>query len=133
MTPKHNDTAAKRSRQDAGRRAEMSGQSAEMRVAQAYQRLGYDLIARRWRGTGGEIDLIFGRNDMRIFTEVKKARSADAAIRALLPAQMQRIHMAASEYLADTPMGQLTEVRFDLGIMDGTGRVQIIENAFGHF
>lgn len=120
-------------RRDAGKRADLSGRAAEGRVAAEYERLGYDRLETRWRGTGGEIDLIFGKGDLLVFTEVKKARSIEAAICSLRPAQMRRIHAAASEYLAHAPKGQLSDVRFDLAAMDGTGRLQIVENAFSHF
>lgn len=120
-------------RREAGQRADLAGRSAEDRVADTYRRAGYDLIETRWRGEGGEIDLIFGRENLLIFAEVKKARSIDAAICSLRPAQMQRIHAAASEYLGQTPNGQLSEVRFDIAAVDGHGQVHIIENAFGHF
>ncbi|MFD1160535.1 YraN family protein [Roseovarius aestuarii] len=126
-------SAAARARRDAGQRADLSGRSAEARVAAEYERMGYDLIETRWRGTGGEVDFIFAQGDLLVFTEVKKARSIDAAIRSLRTGQMQRIHRAASEYLAHAPNGQLSEVRFDLAAMDGSGHIQLIENAFGHF
>ena len=124
---------ADRSRRDAGQRADLAGRSAEMRVAAEYETRGYVLLDTRWRGQGGEIDLIFGHDSTLVFTEVKKARSFDAAIASLRPAQMQRIQAAAAEYLARAPDGQLSDVRFDLAAMDGAGRVRIIENAFGHF
>lgn len=117
----------------AGQRADLSGRAAEERVTRAYLDNGARLLETRWRGEGGEIDLIFGMGDLLIFVEVKKARSIDAAIRSLRPAQMHRIHAAAAEYLAHTPQGQLSDLRFDLAAMDGAGRVEIIENAFGHF
>ena len=43
---------------------------------------------------------------------------------------MDRIIAAGSEFLAGEPKGQLTEVRFDLAVVDQTGRIEIIENAF---
>lgn len=116
-----------------GQLADLSGRVAEELVARTYLDNGAVLLETRWRGEGGEIDLIFGRGDLLIFAEVKKARSVDAAIRSLRPAQMRRIHAAAAEYLAQAPNGQLSDVRFDLAAMDGAGRVEIIENAFGHF
>ncbi len=120
-------------RRHAGQRADLSGRAAEECVTRAYIDNGARLLETRWRGKGGEIDLIFGMGDLLIFVEVKKARSIDAAIRSLRPAQMRRIHAAAAEYLAQAPQGQLSDVRFDLAAMDGAGRVEIIENAFGHF
>jgi Holliday junction resolvase-like predicted endonuclease len=47
-----------------------------------------------------EIDLIFADGDGLIFTEVKKSRSHDAALRNLSHRQQNRIYQAATEYLA---------------------------------
>jgi putative endonuclease len=120
-------------RSDAGLKAYLSGDAAERGVARAYQDRNADILEQRWRGEGGEIDLIAREGDTIVFVEVKKARSFDLAISRLRPAQMMRIHAAASEYLAFVPDGQLSHVRFDLAAVDGTGRIRIIENAFGHF
>jgi len=120
-------------RGEAGLRAYLSGKSAEAGVVKAYEERNTDVLEQRWRGEGGEIDLILREGDTIVFVEVKKARSFDQAIARLRPAQMMRIHAAASEYLAFTPEGQLSNVRFDLAAVDGTGQVRIIENAFGHF
>ena len=43
---------------------------------------------------------------------------------------MDRLVGAASEFIAAEPNGQLTDMRFDLAMVDGQGRVEIIENAF---
>ena len=133
MTPQDGLTDTADARCHAGRRADLSGRMAEAQVARDYERRGCRLLENRWRGKGGEIDLIFGQGELIVFVEVKKARSTDAAINSLRPAQMRRIHAAATEYLASAPRGQLSDVRFDLATLDATGRVEIIENAFGHF
>lgn len=116
-----------------GQRAYLSGAAAEEIVARAYDRRGTDLLETRWRGRAGEIDMILQDGSEIVFCEVKKARCFDTAMARLRPAQMQRIHRAASEYLAHVPQGQLAEVRFDLAVVDETGRSEIMENAFGHF
>ncbi|WP_319825680.1 YraN family protein [Thalassovita sp.] len=121
------------SRQHAGKRADLFGRSAEDRVAQTYLRRGADLLARRWRGSAGEIDLIFREAGAVVFVEVKAAKSINAAIASLRSAQMRRIHAAAEEFLATEPSGSLTDVRFDLACCDQYGRTELIENAFGHF
>lgn len=127
---RHSDRPARR---DRGRRAYLSGVSAEKTVAMAYAARGAELLETRWRGQGGEIDLIFLEHGVYVFCEVKKACSFDAAAERLLPDQMRRIHAAASEYLAFTPRGQLSEVRFDLAVSDDQGRVEIRDGAFSHF
>lgn len=116
-----------------GKRAYLSGKAAEDVVERAYIANGSVLAARRWRGQGGEIDLIFIENDVIVFVEVKKARSFEAAVQSLTEAQMCRIHAAASEYLGTTLMGQLSDVRFDLALLNDMGETRIMQNAFGHF
>ena len=110
-----------------------AGLSAEQAVARVYVDRGARLCETRWRGRCGEIDLILTEGERVVFVEVKKAQSFEAALRSLSERQMMRIHAAASEYLGSAPNGQLSEVRFDLALVDGSGRVKTMENAFGHF
>ena len=35
----------------------------------------------------------------------------------------------ATEFVGGEPAGQLTEMRFDVALVDGQGRIEIIENA----
>jgi putative endonuclease len=44
---------------------------------------------------------------------------------------MDRICASAAQFLEQEPAGQLTNTRFDAALVDDTGTVQIIENAFG--
>ncbi len=120
-------------RQGRGLRAYLSGASAESAVARHCMRQGYDLLAEPWQGRGGEIDLILKDGEIFVFCEVKKARSFESALNSLREAQMQRIHAAASEYLEHTPKGQLSDVRFDLALVNVAGEIRIVENAFSHF
>ncbi len=116
-----------------GAQAYLSGCAAEGAVAKTYVDRGYDLLDSRWRGQSGEIDLIFRQGDLHVFVEVKKARSFELAAQRLSPAQAQRIHMAASEYVARAPMGQLTEMRFDLALCNQHGEIDVLEGGFSHF
>lgn len=113
-----------------GRAGYHAGLAAEEIVAGSYRRRGLPVIGRRWRGRGGEIDLIARDGEGVIFIEVKKARSFDAAIQRLGARQIGRLCDAAAEFLAGEPRGQNTDVRFDLALVDGRGAVQVIENAF---
>ncbi len=108
-----------------------AGQSAELRVATDYERRGFSIAHRRWRGAGGEIDLIARGDEGLVFIEVKKSTSFDMAAARITPRQTQRICASAAQFLENEPGGQLTNVRFDAALVDGTGAVQIIENAFG--
>lgn len=115
-----------------GRTAYHAGMAAEMRIAQDYERRGFAVARQRWRGKGGEIDLIIRDGSGLIFVEVKKSRSLARAAESLSARQMQRIYASAEEFLGTEPLGSLTDVRFDVALVDGTGDMQIIENAFGH-
>ena len=120
-------------RSERGLRAWLSGQAAEESVARYYESRGVRVLARRWRGESGEIDLVLRAQDTYVFCEVKRAASFDAALARLRGGQLDRIYHAASEYIGLTPEGQLAPVRFDVAAVDATGAVNLLEAAFGHF
>ncbi|MDO5659087.1 MAG: YraN family protein [Paracoccus sp. (in: a-proteobacteria)] len=96
-----------------------------------YRANGYELLERRWRGKGGEIDLIFRLGDAIIFVEVKASGDFLRAAERITRRQMDRICLAACEYCDDQPNGSLTEMRFDAALVDAKGCIDVIENAFG--
>jgi putative endonuclease len=107
-----------------------AGLAAEDIVARDYMRRQHDVARQRWRGQSGEIDLICRDGDTVVFVEVKKSRSIARAATRLNRRQMDRICGCAAEFLAGEPRGQLTDVRFDLAMVDAVGAVKVIENAF---
>lgn len=113
----------------AGEMAYYAGLSAEDAAARRYCAMGYRLLAQRWRGTAGEIDLIFSVTDTFVFVEVKKAARFDAAAHRISWRQQQRIFDTASEFVGTKPRGQLSDMRFDVALVDRTGAVEVIENA----
>lgn len=115
-----------------GQVAHCAGDAAERRISQDYERRGFS-VSRRWRGAAGEIDLVAQGHGRVVFVEVKKSRSIASAAERLSERQMQRIYAAAGEFLSGTADGQMTDVRFDVALMDATGQYEIIENAFGQF
>ncbi len=108
-----------------------AGLAAEQRIAQDYERRGFVVARRRWRGAAGEIDLITRDGDDLVFVEVKKSRTIARAAERLSRRQMTRIYAAAEQFLAGEPDGQLSNVRFDVALVDQAGTIEIIENAFG--
>ncbi len=107
-----------------------AGLCAEDSVSLAYSRSGHRIVARRWRGSAGEIDLIARNGDQVVFIEVKKSRSHAAAAEQLTSRQMQRICQTAAEFLGGEPAGQDTDTRFDVALVDAEGKIEILENAF---
>lgn len=114
-----------------GRVAHSAGCLAEGSVARAYVDRGYALVAERWRGKGGEIDLILSKDDEYIFVEVKKSGRHAWAAERINARQIARICTAAQEFCGQLSTGLLTAMRFDGALVDQFGRVEIIENAFG--
>ncbi|MDW3223111.1 MAG: YraN family protein [Paracoccaceae bacterium] len=114
-----------------GQRSFHAGNAAEDGVARHYQNCGCSVVESRWRGSGGEIDLILSDGVALVFVEVKHAANIARAAGRISPRQMQRIYATAEEYLGLQPRGALTEARFDVALVDGQGVVHIIENAFG--
>ncbi len=107
-----------------------AGRVAEDLVANDYARRNHGIAARRWRGKSGEIDLIMRQGETVVFVEVKKSRNFATAATRLGRRQMDRICASAGEFLSGEPRGQLTDVRFDLAMVNGAGAIQVIENAF---
>ena len=93
-----------------------AGRAAELQVSDDYRRRGFDLAHERWRGKA----------------EVKKSKSHDSALQRLNRKQMRRIYRSAEEFIGGEPKGALTDVRFDVALVDQTGDLRILENAFGH-
>lgn len=106
-----------------------AGLAAEDGVAELYERRGCSVTARRWRSAAGEIDLIARQGDMVIFVEVKRARDFASAAARLGTRQIARLLQAAEIFLGGEPEGAGTEARFDMALVDGAGRVEILENA----
>ena len=106
--------------------AHCNGLAAEEAVARRYGADGGRVRDSRWRCPEGELDLVIEQPGEIVFVEVK-ARRANAA-EAVTARQWARIGAAASRYLAERTDGE-TPCRFDLALVDGYGRTEIIENA----
>lgn len=116
-------------RRRTGSRNHYAGEAAECIVARHYADAGCPVRSQRWRGQAGEIDLVAEANGGVIFVEVKASKSHARAAERLGHAQIERLYAAGAEYLAGLPGGQATEARFDVALVDGTGRVEVVENA----
>ena len=122
---------AKARRSERGAAAWRSGAMAEDSVARAYEVKGCTIAKRRWRSPFGEVDLIAREGATVVVVEVKKARRLDDAAHRLSRRQMDRLCAAAAAFCEGELKGALTDLRFDLALVDGMGRVRVIENAWG--
>jgi putative endonuclease len=121
---------ARQTRMTRGLTNYLAGHAAEASVARHYEDRGIDICARNWRGITGEIDLIGRDGDVVVFIEVKQSRTHDLAATHVSAAQIGRIFATVDEFVANEPRGLLTDVRIDLALVDGQGRIEIVENAF---
>jgi putative endonuclease len=107
-------------------RSHVLGRLAETMAALHLEHCGYEILARRFRRPGAELDLVIGRRGLVAFVEVK-GRSSSAgglAEEGLHPRQLQRLRRAARLYLAEHPGHRRARLRFDLVAVDfrGDGR-----------
>lgn len=109
-----------------------AGLAAEDIVGRHYAGLGWSVRETRWRGTGGEIDVVCERGGTVIFVEVKKSRTHDAAAQRVSCKQLTRIHNTALEYLAAKSIGLGTDTRIDVALVDAIGKVEVLENVTLH-
>jgi putative endonuclease len=112
-----------------GQRAYLSGAAAEESVKRHYEARGLQVAAMRWRGEGGELDLVLRDGAAVVFVEVKKSASFARAAASLSRRQVERLIVSAQSFLGSEPRGLLTEARFDVALVDATGALEIHENA----
>ncbi|WP_295044507.1 YraN family protein [uncultured Paracoccus sp.] len=103
---------------------------AEDNVARLLERSGMTILARRWRGKAGEIDLIARDGECLVFVEVKQSVTHQDAACRLGATQQSRIMRAALEYCEAAGHAELPELRFDAALVDAQGRVDVLERAF---
>jgi len=105
-----------------------AGLSAEDQVTRHYARDGHVILARRWRGQAGEIDLVAEKDGTVVFIEVKKSRSHARAAERLSQRQLHRIYCSAEDFIGHLPAGANTDCRVDVALLDGQGQIDILPN-----
>ncbi len=100
---------------DPGRtRAYIRGVSAEYFCVLLLRLKGYRILARRFRSTGGEIDIIARRGQVIAAIEVKARPSLELALLAVSRRQQKRIARALLYFQASHPKLAGLDYRFDL-------------------
>ncbi len=107
----------------------LAGQAAEESVAMKYQSTGHRILARRWRGRSGEIDIVAENEEGLVFIEVKASKTHRRAAEALGVRQQRRLMRAAEEYAASNKGRINVDMRLDVALMNHLGEIQILENA----
>ncbi len=97
---------------------------------EAYRRRGYRLVARNWRCSLGELDLVVERDGVVVFCEVKARRSGrfGSAAEAVGRDKQVRLRRLAGRWLTEHAV-RGSGMRFDVAAWDG-GRFEVVEAAF---
>lgn len=101
----------------ARRAAERRGHSAERVSVWLLRVKGYRILARRFRVSSGEIDLIVRRGKVLVAVEVKTRADFAAAAESVLVRQRRRIARALEHYRARNPHLAALDCRFDVMIV----------------
>lgn len=107
------------------------GIAGEDAAAAWYESNGYQVLARNWRCTEGELDLVVRNRATIVFCEVKARTTVafGAPVEAVTPAKQRRLRTLASRWLAAHRSGAAAELRFDV-VSVLAGDVEVIEAAF---
>jgi putative endonuclease len=90
------------------------GRRGERAAARHLRRRGWTILSSRWRGAGGELDLVAARGDVVAICEVKARGDPSVLGEPVTAAQRVRIARAAEAYLAARPELADRAVRLDL-------------------
>ncbi len=108
----------------------LKGRKGERLACRYLLKEGFDILARRYRGRSGELDIIAYEGDTLVFVEVKTRSSRDFGQPwEFVDWQKQQIlRRAAEDFIADHDLGQYA-YRFDIVSVLGT-EVTLLRNAF---
>jgi putative endonuclease len=117
-------------RRERGRTAYASGLAAEDAACNALIKDGWTIHARRLRTKAGEVDAVAEKAGILSIIEVKSRPTLAAAAIALTVRQQSRLIGACEIILAEHPDWGENGVRFDILVVDPSGRVRRIADAF---
>ena len=117
-------------RQARGTRSQRGGLAAEAAACAALVRDGWTILAQRLQTGAGEIDIVADKDGLLAIIEVKSRKTLSQAAYAVSPRQRGRLIAAADALLAAHPEWGASGVRFDVVVVDDTGAIRRIADAF---
>jgi putative endonuclease len=130
MARPHCDAPTPTPKAKRGRRAQRSGVIAETAVCLILQREGWTIHGRRLLTEAGEVDIVAEREGLLAIIEVKQRKTLSEAAASISPRQRARLIRAAEILLAVNAHWGLTGVRFDVMLVDASGMVRRVADAF---
>ncbi|MEN9782123.1 MAG: hypothetical protein RL208_273 [Pseudomonadota bacterium] len=105
------------------------GELIEQQACFFLQELGFEILTRRYRIRGGEIDIVAKSGDVLVFCEVKARKKVFDYDAVFSQKQLSRILITAERYVNDNPSFSSCNIRFDLFIFENcTKRLLHFEN-----
>ena len=102
------------------------GVLAELRAVAWLRRRGYKIRYLRWRGGGGEIDLVAEEQGLTVFVEVKSSPRLGQGASRVDNKKTNHLRAAAEAYMQEH---SLTECRFDI-LEESDAGFRVIKGAF---
>ncbi len=124
------DTGFQTARQMRGKRSHLTGMAAEDAVCRRYLSLGYELVETRKRCPEGEIDLLMRCGAELVAIEVKSSATHDLACEHATQDQLRRVSLACERCMQDMASDGISDMRLDLALVDGQGRIRVLEGVF---
>ncbi len=116
---------------DDRRRALRAGADAEERVASLLAADGWSVLARNWRGGGGELDVVVARGVAVRFVEVKLRDPADPlGDEAVSASKRSRLRGAARAWLLSHSGLDPHDLAFLVAFVAPDGVVRLVDDAF---
>jgi putative endonuclease len=110
------------------------GSRGEDAAADAYRRRGYRLVARNWRCSLGELDLVVARRGVLVFCEVKSRRHSvfGGGYEAVTWKKRAKLRALAQAYL-QASNARPQAIRFDVAsvaVRGASSTIEVFEDAF---
>ncbi len=112
---------------DKRRSAVALGVAAETFVSERLRQDGWDILARNWRGGGGELDVVALKAGVLRIVEVKARTNADP-LQAITPRKQRRLVQAAEAFLATSEVSW-REISFSIAMVEN-GVLSWLHDAF---
>lgn len=118
----------------ASKRTELARKGEEL-AAKHLEQKGYEILEKNWRlSRSGEIDLIAKKDNIIVFIEVKtrSSRTCGDGLEAIDENKQQQIITLAESYIAQNPVPENCEFRFDAVsiLISNNVKLNHLENAY---
>ncbi len=106
------------------------GVHAEELAAEYLKKIGFKILASRYKTKFGEIDLIIQKGELLCFVEVKARPNKSEALESVTARARGRIEKSALFFLSENPEKMDCDMRFDVVVITGGEEITHLDNAW---